>query len=163
MNLQLTDYFNHIFAALRSAFRKGYSCQSTFLNMIEHFKCAIDTGEYIACISMGISKALDCLPHCLTICKLHAYGLSRNACTLIGSYLYQRNQRVKIRNIKSEWKEMSKGVHQGLILGPLIFNIFMNDLFYFVKSGNLFNYADDNSVSVNNKELDIVRRCNDTN
>ena len=158
MSLQLTDYFNHIFAALLSAFRKGYSCQSTLLNMIEHFKCALDRGEYIACISMDISKAFDCLPHCLTICKLHAYGLSRDACTLIASYLYQRKQRVKIGNVKSEWKEMSKGVPQGSILGPLIFNIFMNDLFYFVKNGNLFNYADDNSVSVNNKELDIVRR-----
>ena len=107
---------------------------------------------------MDISKAFDCLPHCLTICKLHAYGLSRDACTLIASYLYQPKQGVKIGNVKSEWKEMSKGVPQGSILGPLIFNIFMNALFYFVKSGNLFNYADDNSVSVNNKELDIVRR-----
>ena len=158
MSLQLTDYFNHIFAALLSAFRKGYSCQSTLLNMIEHFKCALDRGEYIACISMDISKAFDCLSHCLTICKLHAYGLSSDACTLIASYLYQRKQRLKIGNVKSEWKEMSKGVPQGSIWGPLIFNIFMNDLFYFVKNGNLFNYADDNSVSVNNKELDIVRR-----
>ena len=83
--------------------------------MIEHFKCALDRGEYIACISMDISKAFDCLLHCLTICKLHAYGLYRDACTLIASYLYQRKQRVKIRNIKSEWKEMSKGVPQGSI------------------------------------------------
>ena len=53
---------------------------------------------------------------------------------------------------------MSKGVPQCSKLGPLIFYIFVNDLFYSVESGNLFNYADDNSVSVNNKELDIVRR-----
>ena len=126
--------------------------------MIEHFKCALDRGEYIACISMDISKAFDCLPHCLTISKLHAYGLSRDACTLIDSYLYQRKQIVKIENVKSEWQEISKGVPQGLIQGPLIFNIFMNDLFYFVKRGNLFSYADDNSVSMNSKELNMVRQ-----
>ena len=72
--------------------------------MIEHFKCALDRGEYIACISMGISKTFDRLPDCLTTCELHAYGLSRDACTLIASYLYQRKQRVKIRNVKREWK-----------------------------------------------------------
>ena len=156
VSVQLADYFSHIFSSLLSAFCKGYSCQSTLLNMIENFKCALDRGEYIACISMDISKAFDCLPHCLTICKLHAYGLSRNACTLIASYLYQRKQRVKIGNIRSSWKETDKGVSQGSILGPLIFNIFMNDLFYFVKHANLFNYADDNSVSVSGKELSIV-------
>ena len=108
MRLQLTDHFNHIFAALLSAFRKGYNCQSTLLNMIEHFKCALDRGEYIVCISMDISKAFDCLPHCLTICKLHAYGLSRDDCTLIASYLYQRKQRVKIGNVKVNGKRLAK-------------------------------------------------------
>ena len=156
MSLQISDYFSNIFSALLSAFRKGYSCQSTLLNMIENFKCALDRGEYIACINMDISKAFDCLPHCLTICKLHAYGLSRNACTLIASYLYKRKQRVKIGSLKSDWKEISKGVPHGSILGPLIFNILMNDIFYFVKNANLFNYADDNSVSVHGKELSML-------
>ena len=58
---QLTHYFSYIFSSLLSAFHKGYSCQSTLLNMIENFKCALDRGEYIACISMDISKAFDCL------------------------------------------------------------------------------------------------------
>ena len=158
VSIQVTDHFNSIFSVLLSAFRKGYSCQSTLLNMVENFKWALDKGEYVACISMDISKAFDCLPHCLTICKLHAYGFSRDACKLIASYLYKRKQRVKIGEIKSDWKEMNKGVPRGSILGPLIFNIFMNDLFYFVKQGNLFNYADDNSVSVNHEELNVVSR-----
>ena len=96
--------------------------------MVENFKCVlVDNGEYMACISMDISKAFDCLPHCLTICKLHAYRFSRDACKLIASYLYKRKQRVKIGEIKSDWQEINKGVPQGSILGPLIFNIFMND------------------------------------
>ena len=156
VSVQLADYFGHIFSSLLPAFRKGYSCQSTLLNMIENFKCALDRGEYIACISMDISKACGYLPHCLTICKLHAYGLSRNACTLIASYMYQRKQLVKIGNIRNSWKETNKGVPKGSILEPLIFNIFMNDLFYFVKHANLFNYADDKSVSVSGKELNTV-------
>ena len=158
LGVQLTDYFNAIFSTLLSAFRKGYSCQSALLNMIEKFKSSLDKGEFVACISMDISKAFDCLPHCLTICKLFAYGLSRETCTLIASYLFQRKQRVKIGNVKSEWGEINKGVPQGSILGPLIFNIFLNDLFYFVKEGNMYNYADDNSISVSHKELTNLSR-----
>ena len=158
VGVQLTGYFNSIFSILLSAFRKGYSCQSALLHMIEKFKSALDKGEFVACISMDISKAFDCLPHCLTICKLFSYGLSREACTLIASYLFQRKQRVKIGNVKSGWGEIGKGVPQGSILGPLIFNIFLNDLFYFVKQGSMYNYADDNSVSVSHRELNILTR-----
>ena len=99
-------------------------------------------------VNMLPALTFDCLPHCLTICKLFAYGWSREACTLIASYLFQRKQRVKIGNSKSEWGEINKDVPQGFMLGPLIFNIFSNDLFYFVKEGNMYNYADDNSISV---------------
>ena len=123
LNIQVAEHFNLIFSALLTAFWKGYNCQSTWLNMIENFKCALDKGEYVACVTMDISKAFNCLPHCLTICKLHAYGFSKDACKLIASYLYRRKQRVKIGEVKSNWKEMYKGVPQGSILGPLIFNI----------------------------------------
>ena len=141
MAVQLCDFFDHIFSALLSAFRKRYSCQSTLLNMIEHFKKSLDRGEYVACLSMDLSKAFDCLPHCLTICKLYAYGVSRQACILIASYLQSRKQRIKLGNSRSEWAELSKGVPQGSILGPLIFNIFLNDIFYFATESDLYNYA----------------------
>ena len=103
MTLQISEYFNNIFSSLLSAFRKGYSCQSTLLNMIENFKFALDRGESIACISMDISKAFDCLPHCLTICELHTYGLTRNACTLLASYLYEHKQIIILIFSFHEW------------------------------------------------------------
>ena len=105
---------------------------------------------------MDLSKAFDCLPHCSTICKLYAYGVSREACTLIASYLRDRKQRIKLGSSRSEWTELFKGVPQGSILGPLIFNIFLNDIFYFVSKGDLYNYADDNCISVSHKDIRVV-------
>ena len=144
-------FFDKIFSALLSAFRKSYSCKSTLLNMIEHFKKSLDNGEYMACLSMNLSKAFDCLPHCLTTCKLYSCGVSREACTLIASYLRDRKQRIKLGNSRSGWTELFKGVPQGSILGTLIFNIFLNDVIYFVSKGDLYNYADDNCISVSHK------------
>ena len=156
MGQQLSDFFDKIFSALLSAFRKRYSCQSTLLNMIEHFKNSLDNGEYVACLSMDLSKAFDCLPHCLTICKMYSYGVSREACTLIASYLRGRKQRIKLGNTRSELTELLKGVPQESILGPLIFNIFLNDIFNFVSKGDLYNYADDNCISVSHKDISVL-------
>ena len=124
--------------------------------MIEHFKNSLDNGEYVVCLSMDLSKAFDCLPHCLTICKMHSYGVSREAYTLIASYLCGRKQRIKLWNTRSEWTELLKGVPQGSILGPLIFSIFLNDIFYFVSKGDLYNYADDKCISVSHKDISVL-------
>ena len=66
-------------------------------------------------------------------------------------------QRVKISNECSDWGVITKGIPQGSILGPLIFNSFLNDIFYFAKECYMFNNADDNYISVNYKELKLVR------
>ena len=120
--------------------------------MIQCFKNALDNGDLVGCISMDLFKAFGYLPHSLIICKLYAYGVSANAYKLIASYLYKRKQRVKIENEQSEWLDISKGVPQGSILGLLIFNIFINDIFYFIQDRTLYNYADDNWVTVHHKE-----------
>ena len=101
----------------------------------------------VGALFMDLSKAFDCLPHNLLIAKLEAYGLDISACQLVSSYLSNRKQRVKIGNVKSEWAPLSKGVPQGSILGPLLFNVFMNDLFMFIEQCTLYNYADDDFLA----------------
>ena len=90
---------------------------------------------------MDHSKAFGCLPHELIIAKLAAYGLGKRALRVIFSYLKNRKQSVKVKGIQSLLKLIILGVPQGSLLGPIIFNIFINDLFYFIKSSDLHNFA----------------------
>ena len=89
---------------------------------------------------MDLSKAFDCLP------KLKADGLGRNSFLLLLPYLKDHKQSVKIKGIGSLFQLIKSGVPQGSILGPILFNIFMNDLFYLLQN-NLHNFADDNTIS----------------
>ena len=81
-----------------------------------------------------------------------------NARALILSYLSSRQQRVKLLNVKSEWACLQKGVPQGSILGPLIFNVFMNDIYLSIVNTNLYNYADDNSMAaIGRTKLEVIQ------
>ena len=156
LNNQLLRYFYAIFNDLLSAFRKGYSCQSLLLKFVEDMKNALDQKHTVGALFMDLSKAFDCLPHGLLVAKLHAYGLTPTACRLLGDYLSGRRQRVKISNARSSWETLAKGVPQGSILGPLLFNIFINDMFYFIEKCSLYNYAADNSLSISAPTADEV-------
>ena len=153
---QLSEFFLNIFDNFLCAFRKGYGCQTTLLRLLEDWKQALDKNEYIAAILMDLSKAFDCLPHEILISKLKAYGLSDSASKLLLSYLTDRKQQIKIGNIVSSWEYIQKGVPQDSILGPLLFNVFINDIFYFIKKGGLYNYADDNTLSFHSPNFDEV-------
>ena len=107
--------------------------------MIEKWTKHSDDSKCVGTILMDLSKAFDCIPHNVLIAKLHAYGLSYDALTLIYTYLKNRKQAVKINNSISSNKETISGGPQGSILGPILFNIF-------IKTANLHNYADDNSL-----------------
>ena len=120
---------------------------------------SLDNGHVAGGIFMDLSSAFDCLPHDLLVSKLRAYGLSDSACSLIGSYISNRKQRVKINTTKSEWMSITKGVPQGSILGPLLFNVFVNDLFMFIDKCRLYNYADDNSLVYDAMDVISLMEC----
>ena len=102
-----------------------------------------------------LSKAFDCLPHDLLIAKLHAYGVDSKSLRILSSYLTNRKQRVRIGTSYSSWFDILAGVPQGSILGPLLFNIFISDLFLFF-GVDIANYADDNTLYVCHLDFNIV-------
>ena len=89
-----------------------------------------------------LSKAFDSLSHDLLTAKLNAYGFSLPALKVVHSYLSNRKQRTKFNNAYSSWEEILFGVPQGSILGPILFNICLSDLFLMVKDTDFASYAD---------------------
>ena len=125
--------------------------------MIEKWRESLDQGGAYGALLTDLSKAFDCLSHDLLIAKLHAYGLYIKSLRLMYSYLTNRKQRVKINDTYSFWSEILFGVPQGSILCPLLFNIFICDLFLFIPYFDITNYADDNTpYSANNNIMDVL-------
>ena len=157
MHDQLCTFMDEYFNPFLAAFRKVFGCQSTLLRLLEDWRKALDNHECIAAILMDLSKAFDCLPHGFLIAKLRAYGLSEEAVELLESYLSDRSQQVRLGTFTSTWEKLFKGVLQGSILGLLLFNIFLNDIFYFVLRSTIYNYADDNTVSFIHKDFNFLK------
>ena len=137
-------------------FRARYSAQHCLLAMLEKWKSAVDNKKTFGALLTDLSKAFDCLSHDLLLAKLNAYGFNLPALRLIQSYLSKRKQRTKINSEFSSWEEILFGIPQGSILGPLLFNIYLCDLFFEMNDVDFASYADDNTPFFVGNDLDEV-------
>ena len=143
---QLNPFLENCFSDLLCGFRKGHSTQHALLRLLHLWQRALDDSNIVGTILMDLSKAYDCLPPDLLIAKLAAYGVNHNSLLFIYDYLINRLHRVKIGNSLSSFLSISVGVPQGSILGPILFNIFLNDLLLSDREAELCNFADDNTL-----------------
>ena len=114
--------------------------------MLEKSKHLLDNGYNIEVLFKDLSKAFDVLNHSLPLSKLDAYGFSLKSTTFIQSYLNKRMQKINVNDKFSAWEDIYSGVPQGSILGSFLFNIFINDIFSFLTTCEMCNYADDNTL-----------------
>ena len=150
----MCEYIEKFLSFYLCGFRKGYNTQLCLTVMIERWRKAIDDGKIPGALLTDLSKAFDCINHDLIIAKLNAYGFSKNSLRFIRSYLSNRCQRTKVNSSFSSWAELIFGVPQGSILGPLLFNINLNDVFFFVPETDMTNFADDNTPYSIEKNID---------
>ena len=148
----VTPSMDKFLSGFISAYRKASGANHVLLRLIEKWKSVLDNKNFVRSVLMDLSKASDCITNDLLIAKLHAYGFSGNSLTFFYSYLKRRKQNVKINNTYSPFKELLSGVPQGSILGPILFNIFINDMFLWLSTADLHNFSDDR-ISAFSKDL----------
>ena len=121
---------------------RAQHCLPTYHWKVE--KCLDDNGAW-GTLLIDLPKAFGCLSHSLLIAKLHAYGFNITSTEYLKDYLSHRKQKTKINMTFTNWTNVLHGVPQGPILGPLLFNAFLCDLFLFIPNTDWLSYVDDNT------------------
>ena len=116
-------------------------------------KRIVDEGDVFGTLLKDLSKVFGSIPHEFIIAKLQSYGFHIDALNLIHDYLSNRKQRVTVNDSDSSWKDIFYGIPKGLILGSLLFNIHLCDLFYILENLDIASYEDDATIYPSNETV----------
>ena len=149
---------NDLFSSKQYGFRSNRSCETALIAMTDNWLNSIYKNEYCGVLFIDLCKAFDLVNKNKLLEKLKLYNLDDNSLLWFQSYLTDRKQAVKINSNSSDELTTEFGIPQGSILGPLLFLIYINDLPLENSTGNTALFALDATISVCNKNIDIVKQ-----
>ena len=156
-NVFRVNFFNCLYK-FQFGFRNKHSTNHALIQITESIRSAIDNDNYACGVFIDLQKAFDTVNHDILLGKLRHYGIRGSANNWFKSYLVNRTQYVSISGNHSKNSNMSHGVPQGSVLGPLLFLLYINDLNVAIQHSTTHHFADDTNLLLINKSLKQINK-----